>query len=114
MMARRGLGGSEGFEGGGREQLQETNRADAHAQSLGQAALGPLGHLRFDDLQDVRDVRHGPGEIVGRERPQRHGRDVQFRTPHEDLVSLVGPEAIAVGQSCEPHIARVPAMPVLD
>jgi hypothetical protein len=81
---------------------------------LGQAALDPLGHLRFDYFQDVRDVGHGPGEVVGRECPQGHGRDVEIRTPREDLFGLLCPHTIAVGQCREPHIPGVPAMAVLD
>ena len=75
---------------------------------------GQRDQLGFDRGKNSRDFGRRSAEVLGRENPQRHRRYLEFSTPVEDLVELIGAEIIDRAGFANAERTAVPPVPVED
>src|SRR5262249_39018305 len=110
---RRLLGVAERLERTGAEQVQLPDRANAYAEPSCEPSSNPLGKRLLDDGQDRRHVLAVPGQVLGREPPERHGGDVEFSAPAEHLLGFARAEVVAIDVRDARRLS-VPTVAVLD
>ncbi len=69
-----------------------------------------LGH----DVEQRRQLAGSPGQVLPRERPERHLADPEVGAPVEQVVDLVGALPVTVAQVSQPGLGRPAAVAVED